>query len=72
VKHHDKYSKFHELSIDFTKAIQCFCVMNFESKLSVHATQTLHKQNPVLFDLDNAFCSKNQCVYSNCSANEKS
>jgi len=37
--------------------------MNFESKLSVHATQTLHKQNPVLFDLNNAFCSNNQRIF---------
>jgi hypothetical protein len=34
--------------------------MNYESELSVHATQTLHKQNPVLFDLINGFCWCNQ------------
>jgi len=44
-----------KLSFTSAKAIQCFCIMNFESKLSVHATQTLHKQNPVLFDLEMAF-----------------
>jgi hypothetical protein len=55
--------ELHKLSFTSAKAIQCFCIMNFESKLSVHATQTLHKQNLVLFDLHNAFCSKNQSIF---------
>jgi len=37
--------------------------MNFESELSIHATETLHKQNPVLFDLNNVFCSNNQRIF---------
>jgi len=48
--------------LGLAKAIQSFCIMNFESKLSVHATETLHKQNLVLFDLNNAFCSKDKAM----------
>jgi len=38
--------------------------MNFETKLSVHATETLHKQNAVLFDSNMAFASGIFFLYS--------